>query len=194
MELPEHSRDIIDVADGIDRVMGDRRLYARMLVRFRRDYSGGTAAILAALDRGDASEAHRLTHSLKGASGMIGALGLHIAASAAEQAIRTRLPHMRDYLVLLDAEFDKVYRLLEVLVDDLLASEDAPRTLLTNPTLIAQLAELLLNGDSAAVNLVADSAERLTAVIGAPAFDALSDAVNKCDYACALQLLRNAAH
>src|SRR5687768_11390446 len=96
MTLPEHSRDIIDVADGIDRVMGDRRLYARMLLRFRRDYSGGTGAMAAAFERGDSMEAHRLAHSLKGASGMIGAVALHMAASAAEQAIRTALPHARD--------------------------------------------------------------------------------------------------
>ena len=194
MELPEHTRDIIDVADGIDRVMGERRLYARMLVRFRREYSSGAGAIVAALDRGDTTEAHRLTHSLKGAAGMIGALGLHISATAAEHAIRTAMPRMRDYITALDSEFVKVVRLLDVLIDDMVISEAPPRTLLAYPALIARLAELLLEGDGAAVDLINESAASLRTVLGETAFGALSLAINNFDYPHALQLLRNAAH
>ncbi|UUZ52297.1 hypothetical protein LP419_22135 [Massilia sp. H-1] len=40
------TRDIIDVADGIERLMGNRDLYARMLRRFRREYQDATLPIL----------------------------------------------------------------------------------------------------------------------------------------------------
>lgn len=191
MEFPEHSREIIDVADGIDRVMGDRRLYARMLLRFRRDYSSGASAILAALDRGDLFEAQRLTHSLKGAAGMIGAVPLHIGATAAEHAIRCGTPRMREYVHALEAEFQKVYRLLDVLLDDMVASEGAPRTLLANPALLARLAELLLDGDGAATDLVEQSAASLATILGEPTFSDLSLAVVDFDYPRALQILRD---
>lgn len=194
MEFPAHSRDIIDVADGLDRVMGDRKLYARVLLRFRRDYSGGAVAILAALDRGDIFEAQRLTHSLKGAAGMIGAVPLHIGATAAEHAIRTGTPRMREYAVALEAEFQKVYRLLDVLLDDMVVSEEAPRTLLANPALVARLAELLLDGDGAAVDLVEQSATGLATMLGEATFGVLSAAIDAFDYPRALQVLRDAVH
>ena len=197
MQLPEHSRDyldIIDVADGIDRVMGDRRLYLRMLARFRRDYAGGATAILAALDRGDTSEAQRLAHSLKGAAGMIGASALHIGATAAEQAIRTGLPRMRDYAAALDAQFQRVYITLDVLIDSMSAGDDAPRALLTDPALMARLAELLLNGDGAAVDLVEQSGPSLKAILGEAACGRLVEAVNDFDFARALDVLRGSAH
>lgn len=197
MQSPEHprdDRDIIDVADGIDRVMGDRRLYLRMLARFRRDYAGGAAAILAALDCGDVGEAQRLTHSLKGASGMIGASALHIGATAAEQAIRTGLPRMRDYAVALEAEFEKVFALLEVLIDSMSTSDEAPRALLTDPALMARLGELLLNGDGAAVDLVEESRPSLKAVLGDAACEQLVEAVNNFDFPRALEVLRGSAH
>jgi HPt (histidine-containing phosphotransfer) domain-containing protein len=190
MEFPDHSRDIIDVADGIDRMMGDRRLYARVLLRFRRDYSGGAAAILAALDRGDLFEAQRLAHSLKGAAGMIGAVPLHRCATAAEHAIRGGALRMRDYAAALEPEFQKVYRLLDVLLDDMVACAGAPPTLLANPALVARLAELLLNGDGAATDLVEQSGASLAALLGEAAFALLSAAVDDYDYPRALQLLR----
>lgn len=194
MQIPEHSRDIIDVADGIDRVMGDRRLYLRMLARFRRDYAGGAAAILAALDRGDTGEAQRLTHSLKGAAGMIGASALHIGATAAEQAIRTGLPRMREYAAALDPEFQRVYTTLDVLIDSMGAGDDAPRALLADPALMARLAELLLNGDGAAVDLVEQSGPSLTAILGEAGCGQLVEAVNNFDYPRALDVLRGSAH
>lgn len=193
MDLPEHLSGIIDVADGIDRVMGDRRLYVRMLVRFRRDYAGGAAAILAALDRGDTNEAQRLAHSLKGASGMIGAVALHIGATSAEQAIRTGQARMRELAAELEPQFQKVYDILEVLIDHMSAEDTAPRALLSQPVLMARLAELLTNGDGAAVDLVEQHAASLSAILGEECVRQLREAVNNFDYPRALDILGGSA-
>ena len=83
------SREVVDIVDGLDRVMGDRDLYTRMLRRFRKDYMGGDGPIRIAIDAGDRALAHRLSHTLKGAAGMIGARPLHQAACALETALRT---------------------------------------------------------------------------------------------------------
>lgn len=189
MDLPEHLSGIIDVADGIDRVMGDRRLYVRMLVRFRRDYAGGAAAVLAALDRGDTNEAQRLAHSLKGASGMIGAIALHIGATSAEQAIRTGQPGMRALAAELDPQFQKVYDILDVLIDHMSTDDTAPPALLSQPALMARLAELLTNGDGAAVDLVEQHAASLAAILDEDSFGQLREAVNNFDYPRALTVL-----
>ena len=75
---------VLDAADGIARVMGNRTLYLRMLRRFGDDYQDAAARIGAAIDSGDARLAHRMAHTLTGASGMICAPALHRLASALE--------------------------------------------------------------------------------------------------------------
>lgn len=86
----------LDAADGIARVMGDQALYARMLARFHNDYRYGAAPIRRAIDSGDLHLAHRIVHTVKGASGMIGAPALHGQAIerrlAAERAPAAPLP------------------------------------------------------------------------------------------------------
>ena len=78
----------IDLAGGVQRVMGDHGIFARVLERFGSDYRRGAASIRAALAAGDTSLAQRLTHTLKGASGMIEARSLQRQALALEQALR----------------------------------------------------------------------------------------------------------
>jgi HPt (histidine-containing phosphotransfer) domain-containing protein len=81
---------VLDPQDGLDRLMGDRVLYARMLARFRNDYRDWMASLRAAIAQPDLALAHRMAHTLKGASGMIGARALHWQACALERALRTQ--------------------------------------------------------------------------------------------------------
>ena len=111
------TRDTIDVADGIERVMGNRELYGRMLRRFRRDYHEAALPIRTALSNHDSSGAHRLVHTLKGAAGMIGAHKLHERASQLEQAIRTDGADQREQMASLATEFERVLLLLDILLE-----------------------------------------------------------------------------
>jgi HPt (histidine-containing phosphotransfer) domain-containing protein len=197
MHIYDKSREILDVADGIDRLMGDRRLYARVLARFRREYAGGAAAILRFLDAGNTSEAQRLAHSLKGASGLIGALALHRQASAAEQALRLHAPRTRELTAGLEAEFDEVYRVLEVLVpvpgtDTNTDADVAPRALLADPVLLTGVAYLVVNGKREAAAAIEQSREALAALLPANAVAALCAAVGRGDFAQARQVLLDA--
>jgi HPt (histidine-containing phosphotransfer) domain-containing protein len=81
---------VLDPHDGLDRLMGDRVLYARMLARFRNDYQQWMETLRAAMVAPDPTLAHRMAHTLKGASGMIGAHPLHWQACALERALRTQ--------------------------------------------------------------------------------------------------------
>ena len=89
------TRDTIDVNDGIERVMGNRELYARMLRRFRNDYEQGALPIRTALSDNDPILAHRLVHTLNRAAGLVGADRLHARDSAHEEAIRTNAGDLR---------------------------------------------------------------------------------------------------
>ena len=190
------AREVVDVGDGIDRVMGDRDLYARMLRRFRKDYSGGDQPIRTALDCGDRALAHRLSHTLKGAAGMIGARPLHHAASALETALRTMSGTESACLAALTPALSQVIAVLDQLLDDAAPAPvqaDAPTAAIADPALLARLLDLLMSGDGAAIDLLDDSEASLRMILGDAQFNEVATAANEFDYDRALGALRRPA-
>ena len=76
-ELPNASVPLalegLNVDSALNRAAGNRELYSRLLLRFAADQSEMTAGIADALSQGDLAQADRLTHTLKGMAGNIGA-------------------------------------------------------------------------------------------------------------------------
>lgn len=187
------AREVVDVGDGIDRVMGDRELYARMLRRFRKDYSDGDQPIRAALDAGDRALAHRLSHTLKGAAGMIGARPLHQVASALETALRTSSGSEAECLDALTPALAQVISVLDMLLNDAppaLAHASVAGAATADPALLAELLDLLMNGDGAAIDLLDESAASLRMILGDAQFEEVAAAANEFDYERALGALR----
>lgn len=186
------SREVIDIRDGLDRVMGDRDLYTRMLRRFRKDYTRGDSPIRVAMDAGDRALAHRLSHTLKGASGMIGARPLHQAACALETALRTSSGDEAACLDSLTPVLAKAIAVLDHLLDE--AAPAAPALpqgdAVADPALLASLLDLLMSGDGAAVDLLEDSEASLRMILGDARFEVVAAAANEFDYDRALGLLR----
>ena len=174
--------------------MGDRALYLRMLRRFRDDYQDGAARIRAAIDSGDARLAHRMAHTLKGASGMISAPALHQLAGTLERELHGGAAHQRPALDKLDAALaDLLPAIAQLLGPDAAPATPAPPALPPGQALVDRLAGLLFNGDGAAVDVVDACAAGLTAVLGQAGFRAVALAVNEFDFECALEALRQAA-
>lgn len=192
------TRDTIDVNDGIERVMGNRELYARMLRRFRRDYEEGMLPIRTALADLDATLAHRLVHTLLGAAGMIGAHRLHARAGALEEAIRKDADNVRKTLASLSPEMDKVLHLLDVLLDGSppvgMAVHVPSRPLLGDAALLERLVEQLSNGDGAAVDLLEESAASLKVILGEAKLRQVTVAVTHFDFDAALSALGETAY
>jgi HPt (histidine-containing phosphotransfer) domain-containing protein len=190
------ARELVDVGDGIDRVMGDRELYARMLRRFRKDYSGGDQPIRAALDSGDRALAHRLSHTLKGAAGMIGARPLHHAAAALETALRTASGTELDCLGALTPALSQVIAVLDQLLDDAAPAQahaSVANAAIADPALLARLLDLLMSGDGAAIDLLDDAEASLRMILGDAQFNEVALAANEFDYDRALGALRRPA-
>ncbi len=187
------TRDIIDVADGIERLMGNRDLYARMLRRFRREYQDATLPMRRAMSEHDARTAHRLVHSLKGAAGMIGARRLQERAAALEHAMRTDSADQRELLASLTPEFQRVLLLLDILLEGRppagMPVEVPSRTLLEDSALLSRLMELLSHGDGAAVDLLEESSASLRVILGAATLLRVSEAINEFDFDTALMIL-----
>lgn len=183
---------LLDIPDGVGRVMGDRALYGRMLARFRKDYGDGVAPIRAAIDGADLRLAHRMAHTLNGASGMISAHILHQQAGLLELALRHAGNSHAEALAGVDRALADVLGLIE----RLLADEPAPdktaqpaRAAPPGETLLAQLAELLAGGDGAAVDLLEQAGTSLKAALGEAGFREVALAANDFDFEGALEAL-----
>jgi signal transduction histidine kinase/CheY-like chemotaxis protein/HPt (histidine-containing phosphotransfer) domain-containing protein len=85
-ELP--AIDGVDVANGLRRVAGNRRLYRGLLEQFCDKQAGAGAEIAEALRAGDRASAERLAHTLKGVAGNLGVGCVQAAAAKIEHAIR----------------------------------------------------------------------------------------------------------
>ncbi|AMO56902.1 response regulator [Endozoicomonas montiporae] len=78
----------IDEEEGLARVMGNRKLYDRLLRNFYEDQHTDWQELEECLDRNDWNGARFLTHGLKGAAGSLGAKALQQAAGAVEAELR----------------------------------------------------------------------------------------------------------
>jgi two-component system sensor histidine kinase/response regulator len=86
-ELPE-SLPGFDLAGGLERLMGNKRLYRKLLVDFGTKYIETASDIRAALDTKDFEQVHSLAHNLKGLAGNLEAKDLQAAAVNLEKLVR----------------------------------------------------------------------------------------------------------
>jgi CheY-like chemotaxis protein len=76
--------DGINVDEGLKRLLGNKKTYQRILLRFREDFQDAADTIKGLVSEEKYDEAGILAHSLKGAGGNIGAEKLQGAAEALE--------------------------------------------------------------------------------------------------------------
>jgi signal transduction histidine kinase/CheY-like chemotaxis protein/HPt (histidine-containing phosphotransfer) domain-containing protein len=78
----------LDMADGLGRILGNKKLYASLLRKFVNGFSGTVDQLRAALAAGDWETATRHAHTVKGSGAMLGATRLPAVALALETALR----------------------------------------------------------------------------------------------------------
>ncbi|MCA1988257.1 MAG: response regulator [Desulfarculus sp.] len=115
MDLPESIAGI-DLADGLARVGGNRKLYRSLLIKLRDGYGQAPAEIAADLEAGRLTEAQLWAHTIKGVAGNVGASELQAAAAALEAAIQAgRLDDCQALLADLERALERVLGALTVL-------------------------------------------------------------------------------
>jgi PAS domain S-box-containing protein len=77
-----------DLATGLERLQGNRRLYRKLLLDFAANYSGVVDEVREALAAGDVDRARSLVHNLKGVAGNLSATNLLAAAVEMEKLVR----------------------------------------------------------------------------------------------------------
>ncbi len=78
----------IVVASGLSRVGENRKLFMKLLIKFREGHKSSLEEIIEALSAGDSITATRLAHTVKGVSGNLGAEQLYRSAADLENAIK----------------------------------------------------------------------------------------------------------
>lgn len=86
-ELPD-TLPGIDIQVGLKNVVGNKKLFVKLLRDFAKDHKEDASAIIAELKDGDGEKAERLAHTVKGVAGTIGANTLFEVAEKLEAAIK----------------------------------------------------------------------------------------------------------
>jgi HPt (histidine-containing phosphotransfer) domain-containing protein len=86
-ELPE-SLPGFDLTAGLARLMGNKRLYRKLLLDFGANYGRVASEIRETLEVGYFEQAHSLVHNLKGLAGNLDATNLQAAAVAMEKLVK----------------------------------------------------------------------------------------------------------
>jgi PAS domain S-box-containing protein len=77
-----------DLGEGLQRLMGNRALYRKLLVQFAAQYRPAAETLRAALDAGDFEQAHGLVHAVKGVAGNLAAKDLQQQSVPLEKLVK----------------------------------------------------------------------------------------------------------
>ena len=115
-ELPEFLPGF-DLAAGLNRLRGNKRLYRKLLVDFGKKYIGTASEIRKAIDAKDFEQAHSLVHNLKGLAGNLEATDLQAAAVEMEKFVKGDQKETPSH-----SELDQKFTELEKAVNQALAA------------------------------------------------------------------------
>jgi HPt (histidine-containing phosphotransfer) domain-containing protein len=189
----EETLRVLDVADGLDRIMGDRGLYFKMLWRFKHDHHGAVKQIEDAVNTDQYAAAKLKVHTLKGAAGMIGARELHGLATKLEASLRAQAQAADLPLAEFGAGLKRVLNSIHSILPGAAATpaEDGQQPPANPATLamLTRLAHYLREGDGAAIDLLENSATMLAASLGVALYQEVAAAAHEFDFEGALATL-----
>jgi len=190
--LPEI--DGVDVADGLHRIAGNKRLYRDLLAQFAAKQDSAASGIKEALETGDHGRAERLAHSLKGAAGNLGIGQIFKSAGKLEKAIRESHAGIQDLITELASVIDRQIQIIRAAL--LLINPDTRQPFDSCPAdpaktlkVMAQLKQLLEASDADASETYAKLTGLLNSAVDKSQWEALGAAVQSFDFDAALQKL-----
>ncbi|HXJ92728.1 MAG TPA: response regulator [Terriglobia bacterium] len=130
-EVPIPEIEGIDVAGGVKRVAGNRRLYRDLLTQFAAKQADAGTQISSALEGGDRQLAERLAHTVKGVAGNIGIKQVQAAAEKLEKAIRQGDSSMPTFLEEFGAVLGRQVQAMRQALGD--GAHTAPEERVTTP-------------------------------------------------------------
>ena len=195
---------VLDTGDGLERIMGDRMLYLKLLWRFKHDYQHFPAQFGGMMEAGQYGAARLKAHTLKGASGMIGARAVHRLASELETALRAHAPvpvlplpplehALRQLMAAIEQQLPPPPEGTAPAAGVAAAAGAAQAPNAADPAtlvLIGRLAYFLQEGDGAAIDVLENSVSVLAAALGLAVYQEVAAAAHEFDFDTALLALR----
>jgi signal transduction histidine kinase/DNA-binding response OmpR family regulator len=185
-ETQELKIEGVSVADGVNRVAGNRRLYRNLLEQFCEKQGGAGQQIAAAIQTGDRERAERLAHTLKGVAGNLGIATVQQVAAKVEHAIRDGDGSVRGLVAELESMIDPqvaaIRHGLGVAGQTAGAAPPARFDADAAATAIARLKKLIDSNDGEAANAVDQLAEGLVGSVDAQQIDQLRGAMHEFDF------------
>ena len=184
----------VDVAAGLARTAGNKRLYRHLLAQFAARHESTGNKIKEALESGDNSQAERLAHSLKGVTGNLGIKQIFVLAGTLESAARESHARTEGLIEALESALDRQIRIIRAALSP--DSVDGGKRFEVRPAerqealaAVARLRERLEASAADAPRLFAEVAEILRGTIAAWRLDALGASVKAFDFDAALSKL-----
>jgi two-component system, sensor histidine kinase and response regulator len=187
----------LDVGDGLRRVAGNMKLYRSLLRQFVEQQADAVSRISASVEHQDFALAERLTHTLKGVSGNLGAKTTNEIAAELEIFLRNR--DVRSLDAGLPRLSIELARTMEAIRNSLAAdsADRRPSPAASDPTetiaLLKRLKLLLADDDGAALDHLLDARERFERVLSDADLNSLERAVRDFDFTTALACLADIA-
>ena len=188
----------IDVASGLERMAGNKRLYRDLLTQFVAKQESVGNRIAEALEKGDRHQAERLAHSLKGAAGNLGINQIFHSAGNLEKAIRESETGMAHFVKDLRSAIERQIRAIQAALT--VSGTDRGRPSGARPaeaaqalTAIARLKELLEASDADACEAYRNLSVLLRGMVDASRLEKLGAAVKSFDFDAALSRLGEVA-
>jgi CheY-like chemotaxis protein len=187
----------INIADGLNRVAGNRRLYRDLLSQFAAKQAGAATEIATALGARDHQTAERTAHTVKGVAGNLGIINVQAAAQKLEKAIRESdpaSPALLDQFAL--ALRVQVKAISEALHDSAPEPEPPPAAFdaARAASAIGQLRTLLEASDGDAQEAFQKLRDSVGAAVEKSDLDSLNDSINNFEFEQALARLDEIAH
>ena len=181
----------VNLADGLNRVAGNKRLYRDLLRQFAKKQADAAVQISAALEDKDLKLAERVAHTVKGVAGNIGIAEVQFAAQKLEKAIREGGDSVA---ALLDAFATSLETQVRAIEEGLRESEPIrpdevqPSTFNGEiaSTAIARLKLLLDANDGDAEEAFRSLQDAVAGVVDRPHLDDLSASISDFDFEAAL--------
>ena len=187
----------IEAIPGLDleasmRNVGNRKgTFVNLLRKYVSAHEEDLSALRRAIADGNATEARRLAHSLKGAAGILGAPRLQAAAASLEGAITDGAPFavVADMTAVLAAAHDSLIYAIRALPTE--AEREGPQEPDTAEVaaILARLEALLAEDNVLAVQVFQEAASRLKPGLG-KRFSELERALDGFDFRSALAIVR----
>jgi PAS domain S-box-containing protein len=194
--LPE--MEGVDVASGLQRIAGNKRLYRDLLTQFVAKWESAGEKICHSLATGDRGQAERLAHSLKGVAGNLGIDRISSSAGNLETAIRESHTGIEDLTKELTSAVDRQIRTIQAALlianagsmKRFDASTAEPEDILAAMT---RLRELLEASDADASEACKNLVDRLRGMVDASRLEGFGTVVNRFDFEAALLQLNEIA-